>query len=142
MAPAAHSCSGCSRRRRRRSPACRPQRGSRQTSSFRGGALAFGFEQRVSGAEGAFSGVAFLTREASVMALLAAPPERSVELRSAARSLWLESRVLPQARLPIAAEQAFRAGRLAGIALGSLLGGGLLMLGVAWLLARLGVARA
>jgi hypothetical protein len=68
-------------------------------------ALAFDFEQRVGAGDGstAFSGVAFLTRQTTVIALLAAPLERSAELRSAAKLVWEQSGVRPEARLPSAA---------------------------------------
>lgn len=105
------------------------------------GALGFQFEKRAgAGASAYLSGVAFFLRDHTVLALFAAPPERATDVRAAAALLWEQSRIDPVVLPPRAQEAAFNRGRQIGVVLGSLLGGALLILGLSWLLLKLGLS--
>ncbi|MEO8180912.1 MAG: hypothetical protein ABI895_18925 [Deltaproteobacteria bacterium] len=86
----------------------------------------------------AFSVVAFLSKQGTVVVLSSAPLERREEARAAADFILENGQVAADARLAVV-RPSFEAGRLVGVTLGSFAAALALMAGGAWLLVKAGV---
>ena len=86
----------------------------------------------------AFSLVAFLSKQGTVVVASSAPFERSEDARATAAFILENSQVEDEARLAVV-RPSFEVGRLIGVTLGSFAGAFALMAGGAWLLVKVGV---